>query len=195
MRSHRKKEEYDMRYGIFTLMLATVLAVGSLAFAQAPSASSATAELRRERPDWEPVSGSGVHFFTTAIVHSSEPTPTGMIQRSTETVELTGDLVGRILYHPVSVFDFVEGTLVNEGHQVFSGTVLDTGPVLIHDDEFRFEVDLATGITVGEVHLVDRIAGPRTRCHLEIYGFGETTPEGDAIVEYTGVCRIQGPAS
>jgi hypothetical protein len=168
-------------------MLTAALVIGGVASAQTLAAE----EARTIRRGWEPVSGTGVHYFTTAIVHSSEPTATGMIQRSTETVELSGDLVGRILYHPESVFDFVEGTLVNTGHQVFSGTVLGSDPVVVHDDEFRFEVDLATGVTVGEVHFVDRIAGPRTRCHLEISGSGELTPEGDAIVEYTGVCRVQ----
>jgi hypothetical protein len=38
-----------------------------------------------------------------------------MIQRSTETVELKGDLTGKVLYHVTSVFDFVNGTLVNTG--------------------------------------------------------------------------------
>ena len=44
-----------------------------------------------------------------------------MIQKSTETVELTGDLKGRVLYHVTSVFDFVQGTLVNTGDQVYLG--------------------------------------------------------------------------
>ena len=59
------------------------------------------------------VAGSGVDHLNTAIVHSQEPTPTGMIQKSTEIVELNGDLKGRVLYHVTSVFDFVQGTLVN----------------------------------------------------------------------------------
>jgi hypothetical protein len=76
-----------------------------------------------------------------ALVHSSTPTATGLIQRSTETVDLTGDLTGRILYHPTSVIDFSTQTVVNSGHQVFSGTVLGSEPVLLHDDTFRFEID------------------------------------------------------
>jgi len=143
------------------------------------------------RPGWVEVSGTGIHYFTTAIVHSSDPTETGMIQRSTETVELSGDLTGRVLYHPISVFDFQQNTLVNTGSQVFSGTVLGSAPVLLHDDEFRFEVNLATGETVGEIHLVDRITGPRIRCRLQVSGIGQYTPEGDAIIDYTGQCRLQ----
>ena len=113
------------------------------------------------------VSGKAVHYFTTAIIHSETPTATGKIQRSTDLIELTGDLKGRVLYHPTSVFDFVKGTLVNTGNQVFSGTVLGSAPVLLHDDEFRFEVDLKTGgLESGEVHLTDRIAGPKIRCDL-----------------------------
>ena len=54
------------------------------------------------------VAGSGVDLLNTAIVHSQEPTATGMIQKSTETVELTGGLTGRVLYHVTSVFDFVK---------------------------------------------------------------------------------------
>jgi hypothetical protein len=53
------------------------------------------------------VSGSGVDGLTTAIIHSKEATPTGMIQKSTEVVELHGDLNGRVLYQVTSVFDFV----------------------------------------------------------------------------------------
>jgi hypothetical protein len=134
------------------------------------------------------VSGTGTHYFTTSIVHSTEPTETGMIQRSTDTVD--GDLIGRVLYHPVSVFDFTTGTLVNTGDQVFSGTVLGHGPVLLHDDEFRFEIDLATGATVGEAHFDNRLAGPNIRCDLEIVGTG-LDAEGNATVAYTGSCRIK----
>lgn len=137
-----------------------------------------------------PVTGSGVHFFTTAIVHSQEPTPTGMVQRSTETVDLSGDLTGRILYQPVSVFDFANGTLVNTGRQVFSGTVLGSDPALLYDDEFRFDVNLTTGETTGKVYLTDRIAGPRARCELDIVGTG-LTAEGNATFDYTGQCRIK----
>jgi hypothetical protein len=136
------------------------------------------------------VSGSGVHLFSSSIVHSSEPTAAGMIQRSTDTVELSGDLTGRLLYHPVSIFDFVEGTLVNTGHQVFSGTILGSKPVMLHDDTFRFEVELATGATTGKVHLTDRLDGPNIRCHLNVVGTG-LNAEGDATFAYDGECKIR----
>jgi hypothetical protein len=141
---------------------------------------------------WIEVSGVGTHLFTTAIVHSQRPTDTGMIQRSTDIVELEGDLMGRVLYHPTSEFDFAAGTLINTGNQVFSGTVLGSAPILLHDDEFRVEVDLIGGSTYGRMYLVDHLAGPRIRCELEIFGNGAQTPEGDAIVEYTGRCRVRG---
>lgn len=137
----------------------------------------------------QPVAGTGVHYFTTAIIHSQEFTATGLVQQSTEIVELDGDLSGRLLYQPTSVFDFAAGTLVNTGHQVYSGVVLDLGPVMIHDDSFRFEVDLQTGATVGEVHLTGHIAGAKVRCHLDVVGTG-LTGEGDATFEYTGHCRV-----
>lgn len=139
---------------------------------------------------WVPVSGTGIHYFTTAIIHSQELTPTGMIQRSTDIVELEGDLKGRILYHPVSVFDFAVGTLVNTGHQVFSGTVLGSEPVMILDDKFRFEVNLFTGDTVGEIRLVDTLAGPKTRCVLRAVGIG-STEAGDGMVAYHGRCKVK----
>ena len=104
------------------VVLACVLAAaaGVLQASSADSANDIEAELTTVRQ----VAGSGVHFVTTVIVHSSEPTETGMIQRSTETIDLTGDLTGRILYQPTSVIDFTNLTLTNTGHQVFSGTVL-----------------------------------------------------------------------
>ena len=139
--------------------------------------------------EWVVVAGSGVHFFSSAIIHSAEQTATGKVQRSTETVELSGDLQGRVLYQPVSVFDFAAGTLVNTGQQVFSGTVLGSGPVLLHDDDFRFDVDLKTGETTGTVLLTDRIEGPRVQCYLDISGTG-LTPEGDSTLDYSGRCKI-----
>lgn len=139
-----------------------------------------------------PVAGTAVHYFTSAIIHSQTPTATGMIQRSTDIIELKGDLKGRVLYHPTSVFDFTTGRLMNTGNQVFSGTILGSAPVLLHDDEFRFEVDLNSGaLESGEVHLIDRIAGPKIRCDLVAVGKGDTTPEGDSIVDYSGTCTFR----
>ena len=150
----------------------------------------AGAEVQAEAETVQPVSGSGVHFLTTAIVHSAIPTATGLIQRSTETVDLTGDLKGRILYHPTSVIDFSTHTLVNTGHQVFSGTVLGSEPVLLHDDTFRFDIDLLTGTGTGTVRLVDRIDGPKVRCDLSIVSIGMTA-DGNVAAEYTGECRFK----
>ena len=95
-----------------------------------------------------------------------------MIQQSTEIVELYGDLRGRVLYHVTSVFDFVNGTLVNTGEQVYSGTVAGSAPVMIHDDPFRFDVNLVTGEETGKVFLLNHIAGPKVRCTLDGVGTG-----------------------
>jgi hypothetical protein len=141
------------------------------------------------------VSGSAVHFFTTAVVHSETPTPTGKVQRSTEVIRLTGDLDGYILYHPTSNFDFTGGTLVNTGTQIFSGTIAGSAPMILHDDRFRFTVDLATGATIGEVHLSRSKDAPHPGtwydCDLEIVGTG-MTPAGDATANYTGTCSERG---
>ena len=142
------------------------------------------------QPTTRPVSGTAIHRFTTAIIHSQKPTVTGKIQRSTDLVELRGDLKGHVLYHPVTVIDTVGGTLVNTGSQVFSGTVLASEPVLLYDDRFRFEVNLRTGAESGEVHLSTRLAGPKVGCDLVVVGAGRKTPEGDSIVEYRGTCTF-----
>ncbi len=136
------------------------------------------------------VAGSGVDSLSTAIVHSQEPTATGMIQKSTETVELTGGLTGRVLYHVTSVFDFAKNTLVNTVDQVFSGTVAGYAPVLIHDDQFRFEVNLATGQERGQVYLFNHLAGPKVRCQLEVTGTGMNA-DGNPTFTYTGECTFR----
>jgi hypothetical protein len=137
------------------------------------------------------VAGHGIDYLTTIIVHSKEDTPGGMIQRSTETVELRGDLKGRVLYHVTSVFDFTHGTLVNTGDQVFSGTVAGSAPVLIHDDQFRFEVNLNTGKESGQVYLFNHLAGPKVRCTLNVIGTGMNS-EGNPTFTYRGVCVFRG---
>lgn len=164
-----------------TFAMALVLAVSTVH----------AADLKADQDKWLEVSGTGIHYFTSSIIHSQEFTATGMIQRSTDIVELEGDLKGRILYHPVSVFDFSAGTLVNTGEQVFSGTVLGSAPVMIYDKWFRFDVDLNTGETLGKVYLLDHIAGPAVRCELTVTGAGQSAA-GDALVEYTGRCRFRG---
>lgn len=169
---------------VFACVLVPATTVFPRAYGRADAAVQAESETVRA------VSGSGVHFVTTAIVHSSTPTATGLIQRSTETVDLTGDLTGRILYHPTSVIDFSTQTLVNTGHQVFSGTVLGSKPMMLHDDTFRFDVDLRTGTATGTVHLADRIAGPKVRCDLTVGSTG-MTPDGNVTADYTGECRFK----
>jgi hypothetical protein len=141
------------------------------------------------------VSGTAVHFLSTAVIHSEQATESGKVQRSTEIIRLDGDLRGYILYHPTSTFDFAAGTLVNVGTQVFSGTVAGSEPVVLHDDRFRFEVDLATGATRGEVYLGRSGDAPDRDgwfdCQLEVVGTG-MTPAGDALAEYHGRCTPRG---
>jgi len=143
-----------------------------------------------------PVSGTGVHAFSTAIVHSQVPTESGMVQRSSEIVTLQGDLNGYVLYHPVTTIDEATGTMVNTGQQVFSGTVLGSEPVLLFDDRFRFEVDLQTGATVGSIHLgrsQDAAAdAPWFTCELTVVGTG-MTDVGDALAAYEGTCERHEP--
>ena len=165
---------------VFACVLIPATAVLPGAFVRADAAAPAESETV------QPVSGSGVHFLTTRIVHSSTPT----VQRSTETIDLTGDLTGRILYHPTSVIDFSTQSLVNTGHQVFSGTVLGSEPVMLHDDTFRFDVDLHTGTGTGTVHLADRLDGPKVRCDLIVLSTG-ITADGNVAAEYTGECRFK----
>lgn len=168
----------------------TQCTIFALALALAVSSAQAHGS-GADEAKWLEVSGTGTHYFTTSVIHSQETTAMGMIQRSTDIVELQGDLEGRILYHPVSVFDFSAGTLVNTGHQVFSGTVLGSAPVMIYDKWFRFDVDLNTGETLGKVYLLDHIAGPAVRCELAVTGAGQSAA-GDALVDYTGRCRFRG---
>jgi len=137
------------------------------------------------------VAGSGFDDLKNAIVHSQKPTPTVMIQQSTEIVELYGDLRGRVLYHVTSVFDFVNGTLVNTGDQVYSGTIAGSAPVMIHDDGFRFDVNLVTGEEAGRVFLFNHIAGPKVRCALEIVGT-VLNAEGNPTFDYSGKCTFRG---
>lgn len=138
-----------------------------------------------------PVSGTGVHRFSEVVEHSRTETDTGLLIRSTEIIDLEGDLHGQILYHPVTEIDFANQTLVNTGHQVFSGTIAGEGPVLLYDDEFRFDVDLAMGRVRGEVFLERTLAGRRMRCELEVTG--PVAPPGqDSQFSYQGTCWGRG---
>ena len=113
-----------------------------------------------------------------------------MTQQSTEIVELTGDLTGRVLYHVTSVFDFAMGTLVNTGDQAVPGTIAGSTPVMIHDDRFRFEVNLLTGSESGRVYLFNHIAGPNVRCRLDIVGTGFKA-DGNPTFDYSGECTFR----
>jgi hypothetical protein len=175
-------QEIPMRTSLSALIATVLFLTGTVHVAAADDHSKGYR--------WVPVSGTAIHYFSTAIIHSEDFTENGKTQRSTDSIDLDGDLVGRVLYHPVSKIDFGAGTLVNTGYQVFSGTVLGSEPVLILDDEFRFDVNLFTGATTGKVFLRDSIAGPRIRCELEIVGTG-FTPEGDGLASYSGRCKMR----
>lgn len=137
------------------------------------------------------VSGKGIHYFDSAIEHNSRQTPAGKLRKTTtETIDLAGDLEGRVLYQPTGEYDFAKYKLVNTGKQVFSGTIAGSKPVLLFDDEFRFEVNLATGETLGRVYLTERIAGPKASCELEIRN-SASPPTGAPEFVYTGVCWIK----
>jgi len=140
---------------------------------------------------WQRVSGQAVHYFPTAILHLSRETQAGKIEQSTDTIDLTGDLTGRIVYHVTSEFDYAAGTLVNTGHQVFSGTVLGGEPVLLLDDNFIFTVDLNSGDTLGKVFLTRTLTGERTHCRLTVTGTGFDA-EGNGLADYRGHCRRYG---
>lgn len=133
------------------------------------------------------VAGSGTDLLNGAIIHSKRETPTGMIQTSTATVELKGDLIGRVLYHVTSTFDTANNTLVNTGDQVFSGTIAGSDPVMIHDGRFSFHENLKTGADTGSVYLFDHIAGPRVQCTLQVVGTGKDA-EANPTFDYTGRC-------
>jgi len=135
------------------------------------------------------VSGSGTDELNRAIVFSKQPTATGVIQQSTETIELSGDLHGRVLYQVTSVLDSKANTLVNTGDQVFSGTVAGSQPVMLHDSQFRFEVNLASGEDQGSVYLFDHIAGPHVQCTLKVRGTGKD-PDGNPTFRYSGACTF-----
>ena len=151
--------------------------------------NATTAAGRADTREGTEISGTGTHFFTTAIVHSQEPSAEQWTtQRSTDIVELRGDLEGYVLYHVTS--RIVDGKMVNTGKQAFSGTIRGSEPVFLFDDEFRFEVDLASGATVGTIRLresADAREGAY-RVDLEAAGTG-LTEDGNATIGWTGACE------
>lgn len=144
-----------------------------------------------------PVAGSTILFAASVVIHSEEPTDNGLIQRSSAAGLLTGDLSGTLLFHPTSVFDFANGTLVNTGTQFFAGTIAGSDAVVLHDDRFRFDVDLNTGATTGSVHFSRSNDAPHKgswfQCDLVIVGTG-VTADGDITSDYTGECIRRGNA-
>jgi hypothetical protein len=180
---------------VLPLCFAAALAACTSSTAEDPTEAAVESSAARGRTIH--VAGTAVHYFTTGVIHSETATQTGKVQRSTELIRLEGDLNGYILYHPTSTFDFAAGALVNTGTQIFSGTVAGSPPMILHDDEFRFTVDLATGATVGEVHLSRSKDAPHPGswydCDLDVIGTG-MTPAGDALADYTGTCTERGSA-
>jgi hypothetical protein len=80
---------------------------------------------------------------------------------------------------------------VNTGDQVFSGTIGGSAPVMVHDDQFRFDVNLATGQESGQVYFLNYIAGPKVRCRLDVIGTG-VNAEGNPLFDYAGECTFRG---
>jgi hypothetical protein len=137
------------------------------------------------------VAGSGMDHLTTALIHAKKETQTGSVQQSTEIVDLTGDLQGRVLYQVTTVIDSIHGTLVNTGENVYSGTVAGSAPVMIHDNKSRFDVNLRTGTDHGLVYLSDHISGPKVKCTLDVTGTG-MSPDGNPTFTYAGDCTFDG---
>ena len=77
-------------------ILAALIAAAGLPFAIAFDSGVPD----NQRQVTRPVSGTAVHFFTTALIHSQKSTAAGMIQRSTDIIELSGDLKGRVCTTP-----------------------------------------------------------------------------------------------
>lgn len=140
---------------------------------------------------WQDISGTAIHYASTSMPHPNtyQPTTTGFTLISTDFVELSGDLEGRGLFQPFTTFDGVENTIVNTGHQVFSGTVLGSHPVMLYDEDFSFLIDLDTGETTGEILLIDPLAGPRVRCIFSMQSTGQDAA-GNNLSDYSGQCRI-----
>ena len=169
-----------MSMTLFRVVLATF-------FAMLPSVTSTQIGV--------PVSGSAVDFTSEAIIHSQESTPTGMIQRATEIVKLSGDLSGYGLYQTTREFNFVNSSLVITGENLFSGTITGSDPVILRSDESRFEVDLATGAELGRVHITRANDAPDKgswyECDLVVVGTG-LSPEGNSLSDYSDECMRRG---
>ena len=133
------------------------------------------------------VSGHGVDRMDGALVHSEQKTPAGLTRISTAVVELEGDLQGRVLYQVTTRIDSAQGTLTNTGRQVYSGTIAGSEPVMLYDDRFVFEANLATGTEHGQVYLLHHLGSPAVRCRLEVSGTGKDTRDNPTFT-YAGDC-------
>ena len=133
------------------------------------------------------VSGHGVDRMDGALVHSEQKTPAGLTRISTAVVELEGDLEGRVLYQVTTRIDSARGKLTNTGRQVYSGTIAGSEPVMLYDDRFVFEANLATGSEHGRVYLVRHLGEPAVRCLLEVSGTGKDGHDNPTFT-YAGDC-------
>lgn len=182
---------------MFVLLLAVPLLAACTEDATDPQAHAdvaASASVAAARHAFA-VSGSGALLAASETIHSTVEVEGGLIQRSTIAGRLTGDLDGVILFHATSVIDFASGTVVNTGTQFFAGSVAGSEPVILHDDRFRFDIDLGTGATTGTVHFGRSNDAPHRggwfECDLAVVGVG-LSPEGDILSEYTGHCAPRG---
>lgn len=169
-----------------TVIVMGGLCIGSMSFLAASASASAPPVQGTIH-----VKGTGIDLLNSAIIHSKKTTPTGEIRKSTEIVELRGDLEGTVLYGVTTVINTKQGRLTNSGDQVFSGTVAGSEPVMIHDSKFIFSVNLKTGADHGSVYLTDRIAGPKVRCQLQVTGTGKSA-SGNPTFKYAGACTFGG---
>jgi hypothetical protein len=146
------------------------------------------------QPQVIPVAGNAVLLSDTMVVHSSEPTASGLIERSTSVVKLTGDVSGLVLFHATTEIDFFTSTLVNTGTQLFSGTIAGSDPVILHDDQFVFVVNLATGDIFGDAPFDRSKDAPHRSYWYEcnLYIVGVSTPNADDVSEYSGECIRRG---
>ncbi|HUL18471.1 MAG TPA: hypothetical protein VLV29_04320 [Steroidobacteraceae bacterium] len=135
------------------------------------------------------VTGRGVDRMDGALVHSEQQTPAGLTRISTAVVELEGDLHGRVLYQVTTRIDSARRKLTNTGRQVYSGTIAGSGPVMLYDDSFVFEANLASGSEHGQVHLVRHLGSPAARCELQVSGTGKDA-QGNPMFTYEGDCLI-----
>ena len=62
---------------------------------------------------------------------------------------------------------------------------------MIHDDRFRFEVNLVTGEESGQVFLFDQIAGPKVRCTPRSPA-PALDADGNPTFTYDGECIFRG---